>query len=188
MKKIVAVLLLFVSTIFIALTQPRVTTYVDSMKAVTVNVTSENKKPVIDNLQLQLIDVVKANTATSLVVSESIANLNLGVTAFVREIEKRNKNDGALFISKFNYSTESIKKIIRVERWLNFLTYIFGAIYLLYIFTELNKKRWTMDGLIATTIVYYISGILLVFIVSKLLTLIFNGDYYVIKELITLYK
>lgn len=190
MKKLISILFLFVFSLFMVNSQPKIT-YVDSLKSVNISISTDTKKQLTatDNLQLQLARVVDNQTIVNKELSSGIAWLVSGVNVFTTEIEKRNKSDGQIITNKFNYTPESIKKIIRTERWLNLITWILVLMYTLYVINA--KTNWKTQQVWPVLLIQCIFNYILVifgyFFIQNILTLIFNGDYYILKELINMY-
>lgn len=200
MKKLISILFLAVLSLFIVNSQK--ITYVDSLKSVTVNVSTDVKKQAstIDNIQLQLAKSIDSQVYTNESVVEGLNQLTSLADVYTKEIEKHNKSDGQLITDKFDYTPQSIKKIIRTERWLNLITWILCAIYILYLVNtkiSINIKCLAPNCNPDTQQVWPIlliqcvaNGLIVVFgfyFINNVLTLLFNGNYYVIQELINLY-
>jgi len=196
MKKLIAILFLFVSSLLIGSSQNTETNYVDTLKKVTVSVTSDTKQQIAatNNLQKQLIKVIDSQITVNDKLKEGITGLMSEVSTYNKEIEKRNKSDGKLITDKFNYPIDKVKHTIRIERWLNFITWIVCAIYILYLInsksvfsyaTYGDGKRWPI--LLVQCLIHSLLAIFAFYFVLNVLTLLFNGDYYIIKELLSLY-
>jgi len=194
MKKFIAILLLFVAGLFISNAQQS-NKYVDTAKkdTVTINIIADNQKQVnsVDNLQLQLTKSVDNQNIVTQSLSDALALIGSGITTVTKEIEERNKNDSQLITDKFNYTTQDVKKIIRTERWLNLITWILCVMYVLSLLTIKNAfklntpQAWPV--LLIQCLVWTGMSVFVFFLVYNLLTLIFNPNYYMIKELLNLY-
>lgn len=189
MKKFIGIILLFVLSLFIGQAQDKVM-YVDSLKSVTVNVNNsdtEKQAKAVNDLQLQFAKVVDSQTAVNDKLKDAFVSLDSGLTTYRQVIEERNKSDTKLITDEFNYSADKVKQVIKRERWLNVLLCILGIFYILFVVNQLAGKYNNL-GLWNLKIVFYLLyGIAIFWTLSKLLTLIFNGDFYVIKELMKLY-
>ena len=165
----------------------RKTTFKDTL---TLNIVTESKKQLVANekMQAQLVKAVDNQSSLNQVVGNAISALNTGLSSFTKQIEERNKNDSRLITDVFNYSPERVRKVIKIERWLNFITILFAWFFIAWSFTgESLSVRYTADTAIVKLIFALSLTVAFSYLFLKLITLLFNGDYYVIKELITLY-
>jgi hypothetical protein len=188
MKKLVSLLFLLVFSIFLVGGQPKVTSYVDSVKNVNINVNSDARQKVfLEDLQSELIEAQNNQTAINTSMISTFAELQSETKTLGQTIEERNKSDSKLITDIFSYTPERVKQVIRKERWLNFITYLLCVFYILFVLNQL-AGRYTNLGVFNTKIVFYILyGLLGFWVFNSILTLLFNGDYYVIKELMNLY-
>jgi hypothetical protein len=188
MKKIISLLFLFAFSLFMVNSQSKIT-YIDSLKSVTVSVSTDTKKQLDTqkDLQSQFAKVVDSQTVVNEDLSNGIDTLVAYIDMYTEEVEQRNKNDSQLLTDKFNYSSERVKHVIKIERWLNFITLLLVLIYLSFVYQQLNTRRSDYEHIFSRALLYIILGALIFIVVQNLLTLLFNGDFYVIKELITLY-
>jgi hypothetical protein len=187
MKKVVSILFLLMFALFLS----GQTVDVAKKDTVTVNIVSETKKQVAvnENLQIQLTKAVENQAFAIQVASGAVQEFSCYLSELLREVETRNKNDSQLLTDKFNYPPERVKKVIKIERWLNFLVVVLCLGYLFWSFAGENAifNRFTAQGLGVKLIFTLSLTFTFYFLLLKLLTTLFNGDYYVIKELITLY-
>jgi len=189
MKKLIAILLLFIgSSLFVSKGQSINTSLKDT---VTINVIAKNDKQSssITSLNSSLLEIVNSQTVTYNSLIGAFNDLSSEVNAITREVEIRNKSDGKNFVTNyFNYSQEDVKHKIRLDRWLNFTSLCIGFIYIFVFFWNGSYSQGTASTLFFKAFFHIFAGILLYLFVLKTLTIIFNGDYYVIKELIKLYS
>jgi hypothetical protein len=190
MKKFIAlVCLLFLPLLYIV---GQKSTFIDTNKkdTVTLNIISEGKKQAasIDNLQGQFVKVIENQTLVNQALTNGIVSCSDAVTAFTKEIEKRNKNDGKFITDSFGYSPDQVKNTIRKERWLNFSAILVAVLYFVWVRFDKQWQDKLPPGVWALKFLYYlVAGVLLYLASIELLTYIFNGDYYVIKELTHMY-
>jgi len=190
MKKLLSILFLFIFSLFIVNSQPRVisTVYVDSLKNVNINVTSDTKQNMtLEDLQGKLIESQNNQTAINTSMISYIADLKTEDALLNKEIEERNKNDGQLITDVFNYSPIKVKQIMRKERWLNFTLCLLGVFYILFVTNQMAGKYKTSDFFTTKIVFYTLYGVASFYTLHWLFTLLFNGDFYVIKELMKLY-
>jgi hypothetical protein len=183
MKKLIAILLLFVGSLFIVNSQNKVT-YVDTLKSVSVTVsTDETKKvPTIENMQLQLIKSVESQVSVNQSLVEGINSLSLTVGNFTREIEQKNKNDSQPFMT-LGYNNEQVNKYIKRARWVNIISVVLAIFYVWFVIWQL-RIRDNKDILFARASLWAIFGVSGFFLIQWLLNLIFNPGYYFIKDYI----
>jgi hypothetical protein len=189
MKKLIAILFLFVFSLFVANSQSKVM-FVDSLKTVTVNVSTDDVKQQVtttDNLQLQLAKSVDSQTTVNQSLSESIIQFTSAVNGYTQAVEEKNKSDSQPFLDKFNYSLQDVKKSLRKERWLNFTIAFTILFYMIYAYRQLFNRRDSADNLLIKALIYIITGVSVYFVLKWFLTLLFNPTYFFIKELIALY-
>jgi len=189
MKKTLSILFLFVFSLFLTMGQTKVTTeYVDSVKSVNVNVAVDNvkKQQATENkLQLQLSTVVDNQLSLERYLTDAIVSLNSGIVGYTKEVEIRNKADSKTVLDKFGYTPSDVEHTIRKELRLNFILGLFSLVYLLYITFQFNKEGAFSLSFFTVKLTFLLTyGFVGFFILKWLLTLIFNGDFYVIKELI----
>lgn len=183
MKKLIAILLLFVSSLFIVNSQNKVT-YVDSLKTVTVTVsTDETKKvPTIENMQLQLIRSVESQVSVNQTLVEGLKSLSLTVENFTREIEQKNKNDTQPFMA-LGYNNEQVNTYIKRARWVNIVSVVLAFFYVWFVTWQLRIKD-RADILLYRALIWALYGVAGFFLIQWLLNLIFNPGYYFIKNYI----
>lgn len=190
MKKVLALFLIFMMSFAFTFGQQSVK--IDTKKdTLIVNFTAENKKQSIENnnLNVQLAKTVDSQIAVNNELTETIGLFNLTAESVLRIVEERNKTDGPNFLSNFNYSHENILKILNRQKWLVFSTIIIVLFYVIGVVVDRSITRGnTANGLITKILFYGLYGVLLFYGSIKLLTIIFNGDYYIIKELMNLYS
>lgn len=197
MKKFLALLFLLILPVFLTgAKQKDGAKYIDSNKkdTVTISIIAENKKQVAttDNIQLQLTKSVENQTLLVSSFGRTLDILNDNMSAYTKEVEKRNKSDGQLITDKFNYSTEEVKSIMKRERWLNFITWLTITVYIISMLSTRGAFNYNSSGkpwpiLLIQCMVWTGLGFIWFFVVLNLLTLLFNPNYYVVKELINLY-
>lgn len=169
-------------------------TYVDISKkdTVTVNVIAENKRQAATNnsVYLQLVRAVENQTLINSNLADAINSFGKDLSAYTKEIEKRNKSDGKLITDVFNYSKDDVALILKKENWLHLGATLFALGYLLLYILRNSPLfgEYTTSSSIIRFIINIGLTILLYFVILNLATLIFNGDYYVIKELTNLYS
>jgi hypothetical protein len=188
MKKFIGILLLFVMSLFIGKAQNKIM-YVDSLKSVTVSVSSDTEKQTkaVNDLQLQFAKAVDSQTTVNGQLKEAFVSLDSGLTSYRQVIEERNKSDTKLITDVFSYTPERVKQVMRKERWLNFILSLFGIVYVVSVLSQMSGKYSVRDMVAIRLAFYLLYGIAMFIILYSLLTLLFNGDYYVIKELMNLY-
>jgi len=190
MKKVVAILCLFLFALFTS-GQKNVNVTNKDTASLILKVFTEGKREVVanENFQLQLIKAVDNQSSASQSIANAVATFGKELSAFTKEIENKNKNDSELVTSMFGYNTEKVKKVIKIERWLNFSVVVLTIGALLWLLTGFSESNERFTSQRAILKLLWSLSIAFVFYVLtlKLLTLLFNGDYYVIKELITLY-
>jgi len=192
MKKLISLLILFVFSLFIANSQTDSGSTIllgDSIKSVTVNVNSDTKKQVntVEDLQLQLTKSVDSQTTVNKSLNDAFVSLDSGLAKYTQAIEERNKSDGKLVTDMFSYTPAEVKQVIRKERWLNFITVMLCISYALWATSQLSGKYKQADLFYLKLVFFIAYGLVGFLLLKSLLTLIFNGDYYVIKELMQLY-
>jgi hypothetical protein len=187
MKKLIAILTLFAFSLFMAEGQSRIT-YIDTIKSVQVNVSTEvNKsKPIEDPVQTLFATALENQKDAQKTTKEYLDTLTTVLTTYVNNIEARNKEGSHPISYKFGYDTEDVKLIIRKERWLNFITIALAFIYLLYVNSQLNKRD-ILENLLGKALIYIGVGIFAYLAARWLLILLFNPGYFMIRELIALY-
>lgn len=189
MKKLISLICLFVFSLFIANSQPNIT-YVDTIKSVSVSISSDSKQNLtLQDLQLQFIKAAGVQAMTNCVMSGSIKDLQSEVNITNQKIEERNKSDSKLITDIFNYTPQEVKQVIRKERRLNFILYILSVFYIVWATSTLSGKYRQSDYFMfyMKMIFYTVYGIVVFLLLRILMSLIFNGDFYVIKELMNLY-
>jgi len=192
MKKVITMLLMMGIFLLSAKSQSNVT-YVDSIKTVKVEVSTNLKKQqdletwTLKNAsatQLQLSTVISNQQETN-------ANLSNAVNILSDQIKQKNKNDSKFVTDLFGYNTDNVKHSIKIERWLNFTTIMVMIIYLFSVLTINGmfnyRGHMSLPALKIRMILYTGLGIIYYLLLKHLLTYIFNGDYFVIKELMKLY-
>ena len=174
--------------------------YVDVTKkdTVTVNIIAKDKLQTITNnhLQTELLKVVTSRLSVDSALINGTTELTSALTNYVNTVEEQTRSSTTkdcqwcLITNLFNYSPDDVTHSIRVERWLNFIALIIGLVYFFWSFwnSDTGLRKWSAQGMavkliftISLTVLFYLSSL-------KLLTLLFNGDYYVIKELTKLYS
>lgn len=188
MKKLISILFLFVLSLFITNGQQSKTTYVDTLKSVIVNISTESKKQLstTENLQVLLEKSVDNQTTATEALVNGVAGLEYSINGYKQEIEERNKNDGKLLSDKFNYTPEQVKKVISTERWLNLFTILLCILYIMYVNRELSFRD-TKEAILIRMVLYVTMGIISYFLIISALTLLFNKDYFIIRQLMDLY-
>lgn len=188
MKRLLSILFLLIFSLSITDSQPKVTSYVDSVKNVNVNINADSRQRLLlEDLQGELINIQNNQAAVNTSMFSTIAEIISEVNNTSKEIEERNKSDGKLITDVFNYTPERIKQVIRKERWLNFTIALLCIVYILSVTTQMNVKHNQMELLSLRLLFYTVYGVSIFIALHSLLTLLFNGDYYVIKELMKLY-
>lgn len=210
MKKLLGIVLLLILPLFFVNSQSEVK-YIDSLKSVQVNVISNNpiaqpaKKAVVsrsttsNNSQQLLTKAIDNQSIVNMTLAKSINNITDNVSDYIKQVEKRNKSSDspALITDSFDYSPQKVKHTIKIERWLNFITWILCAIYIIWTFNvKITLRRKDNEELpeglfgsmvLSQTILQIAVWVFVFFFLRSILTLIFNGDFYVIKELINMY-
>lgn len=174
--------------------------YVDVTKkdTVTVNIIAKDKlqTTAYNNLQIELLKVVTSRLAVDSALIDGTTELTSALTSYVNTVEEQARSSTikdcqwCLITNLFNYDQNEVKHSIKVQRWLNFTALIIGLVYFFWSFAgeEAALKRWSAQGTLVK-LIFALSLTILFYLASlKLLTLIFNGDYYVIKELIKMYS
>ena len=174
--------------------------YVDVTKkdTVTVNIIAKDKLQTITNnhLQTELLKVVTSRLSVDSALINGTTELTSALTNYVNTVEEHTRSSTTkdcqwcLITNLFNYSPDDVTHSIRVERWLNFTALIIGLVYFFWSFwdSDFGLRKWSAQG-VAVKLIFTISLTVLFYLSSlKLLTLLFNGDYYVIKELIKMYS
>jgi hypothetical protein len=193
MKKLLAILGLFLLPLLIFGQKERAhieyAKTFDSTATVTLNIVAENKKQAtsVDLIQSLLPQAIENQTVVSKELVNTLSSTGQAISAYTQEIEKHNKDDSQLVTDKFKFSTQRVQQAIRVERWLNFST-LFLTIIVAFAVWWLRAPFAGSLGSITFKLAFYTALTALSYYVTlKLLTLLFNGDYYVIKELTHLY-
>jgi hypothetical protein len=191
MKKLISILFLFVSFLFIGNAQKQ-SQYINTDKkdTVTISIVSENKKltSTNDNLQLFLAKTTDSQVSVNSALIDVLTSLESGISTYCKEIEKRNKNDSKLITDVFNYNSTKVTKAINTNKVITIILNIFALLYISFaIYLESSRARLPAGVRTARIIFLLGYGIAFYYIILKLLITIFNGDYYVIKELINLY-
>jgi hypothetical protein len=189
MKKLIAILTLFIASLFIVYPQSKSqVTYVDTLKSVTVSVSTDvnKQKPVIDPMQVQFAKSLDTQITVQKQVSGNLDTLTSVLADYVQEVEAKNKDDSVPLMEKLGYDSQDVKKILKTERWLDLLVLLLTILYLAFINNQLSKRDYAENVLIKGLIYLTIGGIS-VFVLRWLLILIFNSGYFYIKELIALY-
>lgn len=194
MKKFIAIISVFILSLFIAKSQDT-NRFVDTNKkdTVTINIIAENKSQVATkDLQTLIAEVNNSKIVDSGTVSGLLTSISSGIESVIKEVEKRNKSDGTLITDKFNYNKEEVKSAIKKQRWIHFITWFTILIYIIAVIQVKGAFRYGDNGkpwpiLLIQCLLWTVLGIVYFLIVQNLLTLIFNGKYFVLKELINLY-
>lgn len=156
----------------------------------TVNFIAEDKKQSVEtnNVNTQLAKSVDSQLSVNSELKETIGLFNLTAESVLRIVEEHNKTDGVNFLSNFNFTHEKVTKILNKQKWLVFSTIIILLIYVLSIIIDRSFRSNTSTGVISKVLFYGIYCLFIYFVSIKLLTILLNGDYYVIKELMKLYS
>ena len=210
MKKLLGIILLLILPLFMVSSQSEVK-YIDSLKSVQVNVISNNpiaqpaRKAVVSksttsiNSQQLLTKAIDNQSIINLALAKGINSVADNISDYTKQIEERNKSSDlpALITDSFGYSPQKVKHTIKIERWLNFITWILCAMYIIWTFNvRITLKYKNNEGLpdslfgsmvVSQTLLQIIVWVFVFFFLRNVLTLIFNGDFYVIKELINMY-
>jgi hypothetical protein len=203
MKKFIAILCLFVGSLFLTAAQQDDNKYVnvDKKDTLTINVIADNSKQTLkdtQDLSSQFTKIVGNQTTVNQSLSEVLSTLSTGITSYTKEIEERNKSDGVL-IDTYNFTSSEINNIIRTERWLLFITWLLTFALVLWIandkiYIKKQSSNANLDTaqvwpiLLIQCLVYGAWLVFMFYLIRNVLTLLFNGQYYVIKELISLYS
>lgn len=189
MKKFIGIVLLLLFSVFVS-GQSETSKDVAKKDTVTLKILTESKKQAAanENLLSLLTQAVNNQSAACKGIVAVANSFNDNIAQLTEEVEERNKNDGQLITDKLYYTQERVRYVMKIERWLNFITITLSIVFLGWQFypnapferyshtTSVSKFIWG----VGMTAVFY-------FLMLKFLTLLFNGDYYVIKELIKLY-
>jgi hypothetical protein len=188
MKKLIAILTLFVASLFIVYPQSKSkVTYVDSLKSVTVDVSIDaNKKTVTDPVQTLFTEALNNQTEVQKISTEYLDTLTSILTTYTTNVEAKNKSDCEPVTTKFGYNTQAIKKILKTELWLDILVLLVSIVYLIYINNQLSKRD-TAENILIKGLLYLTIGVISAFLLRWLLILVFNSGYFYIKELTALY-
>ncbi len=191
MKKFIAMIMLLLIPYLVFSGPQNTCVNVAKKDTVTLNILTESKKQIAtnDNLQNQWMKLVENQMLANQTIVNTVSDFGKNITEIAKRIEHRNKDDSLVLHKFYNYSPEKIKKIIVTEKRLNFIAAIFALVFLIWEFggKQISINKWTAQGA-AVKIVYSISmTIVLYVLLLRIITLLFNGDYYVIKELINLY-
>lgn len=168
-------------------------TYVDSIKTVKVEVSTDLKKQQdLEKLTLQNASTTQLQLSTLIGnQQETNASLSNAVNILSDQIEQRNKNDSKFVTDMFGYDTNKVKHSIKIERWLNFTTIIVMIIYLFSVLATNGmfnyKGHLSLSAFKMRMLLYTGLGIVYYLLLKNLLTYVFNGDYFVVKELMKLY-
>jgi hypothetical protein len=210
MKKLLGIIFLLILPLFMASSQSEIK-YIDSLKSVQVNVISNNpfaqpahkavvsKSTTSNNSQQLLTKAVDNQSIVNIALAKSITNITDNISDYIKQIEERNKSSDppALITDSFGYSPQKVKHTIKIERWLNFITWILCAVYIIWTFNvkitlKYKNNEGLPDGLFGSmvtsqTLLQIVVWVFVFFFLRSILTLLFNGDFYVIKELINMY-
>jgi len=194
MKKLIMLLVLLVTPLLSFTTQESKPNTINTVDKDTVNISisvaNQSHANKIDNLQRALTQSINNQSSVSKSIIETLTDFTPIASAYIKEIEKRNKSDGELITEKLNYTTTKIESIIRIQRTLNLITYLIVILYLGYlsiykVWTYGDGKPWPI--LLIQLLLFTVIGFVGYFCISNVLTLLWNHEYYMLQELIALY-
>jgi len=192
MKKLIVLFIGFVLTTILTFSQDK-SKYVDLTKkdTLTISVISQNLDnfKTLNTLQTDLSKSVENQSKVTVSLADVLISLNKGITAYTKEIEKRNKSDSNVLItSYFNYTNEEVKTIINRQKFIRAGLLFILLVYLIVVFNArlpAGKKtvgEWSLF-LIKNTVV-----ILLWYeLIYTTVTIFVNPQYLTIKDIIHLY-
>lgn len=191
MKKFIALLCLLFFTVTL---YSQKNNYVDLTKkdTVTVNIITATEKQAKkqDVFQTELLKAVDSYVTTNAGVTNSLKDLSSNFPTLIKQIEQRNKNDSEFVLNKLGFVEDHVKHVIKTERWLNFITAFLTLVYIIWSMVPTSlytTEKFTSQGILAKLAFTLFFSAVIYFLLLRILTLLFNGDFYVIKELITLY-
>jgi len=192
MKKLIVLFIGFVLTTILTFSQDK-SKYVDLTKkdTLTISVISKNldDSKTLTTLQTDLSKSVENQSKVTVSLADVLISLNKGITAYTKEIEKRNKSDSNILItSYFNYTNEEVRAIINRQKFIRAGLLFILLVYLIVVFNArlpAGKKtvgEWSLF-LIKNTVV-----ILLWYeLIYTTVTIFVNPQYLTIKDIIHLY-
>jgi hypothetical protein len=190
MKKLISILIVSLLSLFVVNSQSDVK-YIDSLKSVTVSVSSDSQNQILTQNDLQFAKTVENQNVVNEKLVVAVNALETGVTAITKEVEKRNKSDSTMLTELFGYTNPDVKRIIQRQRGINLITWSSSLIYIIFVLTGFSplkygdNKPWPV--LLIQCFVWLTLGVVYFLLVQNLLTLIFNKHYFIIKELSNLF-
>jgi hypothetical protein len=187
MKKLIAILTLFVFSLFITNAQQNSqVTYVDTLKSVTVNVSTDVNKKVVDPVQSLFAESIENQKAAQIATKEYLDTLTSLATMYINNIEAKNKSDSESITTKFGYTNTNVKQILKTERWFNILLILLGIIYLMFVYNKLRRRDY-LENIVGKTIIFLLIGIIGFLLLQQLFQLLFNPGYFFMQNFIALY-